>query len=302
VRVELRGGDVGVAEHLLQGAQVAAAGEEMGREGVAQRVRAHLVGEPGRGGVALDDLVEALAREPGPAPVHEQLRLPAVADQARPAALEVDRERAGRRGPDRDEPLLVALAARAQDARLEVDVPRLERDRLRRAQAARVHDLEQRAVAQRGRLGAGRLAEELGDLVAREHVRQAAALARRPELRGGVLGQRAGASEVAVEGAQARGLALQRRRGDGRAVVVPGGELGGEGGEVGVGDGERVEPAAAQPGAVLEQVGAIGLERVARQPPLELEVGEEVEQQVLERLRPGRRRRDGHSAEFVAAR
>jgi hypothetical protein len=36
---------------------------------------------------------------------------------------------------------------------------------------------------------------------------------------------------------------------------------------------------------VLEQVGAVGLERVARQAALELEVGEEIEQQVLERAR-----------------
>ena len=42
--------------------------------------------------------------------------------------------------------------------------------------------------------------------------------------------------------------------------------------------------AAAQPLAELQQVGAVGLERVARQAALELEVGEEVEQQVLERL------------------
>ena len=39
-----------------------------------------------------------------------------------------------------------------------------------------------------------------------------------------------------------------------------------------------------QVGAQLEQVGAIGLERVAREPPLELQIGEEVEHEVLERL------------------
>src|SRR3712207_8912861 len=40
VRVELGGGDVGVAEHLLHRPQVAAAGQQVRREGVAQRVRA----------------------------------------------------------------------------------------------------------------------------------------------------------------------------------------------------------------------------------------------------------------------
>src|SRR3954454_9905507 len=45
VRVELRGGDVGMTEHLLQAAQVAAAGEQVRGERVAQRVRAHPLGE-----------------------------------------------------------------------------------------------------------------------------------------------------------------------------------------------------------------------------------------------------------------
>src|SRR6478609_3284833 len=61
VRVELRGGDVGVAEHLLQRAQVAAAREQVRGEGVAERVRAHPLGQARGGGVALNDLVEALA-------------------------------------------------------------------------------------------------------------------------------------------------------------------------------------------------------------------------------------------------
>src|SRR4051794_3427078 len=56
VRVELCGGDVGVTEHLLQAAQVAAAREEVRGERVPQRVRAHALGEAGRRRVALDDL------------------------------------------------------------------------------------------------------------------------------------------------------------------------------------------------------------------------------------------------------
>jgi hypothetical protein len=58
-------------------------------------------------------------------------------------------------------------------------------------------------------------------------------------------------------------------------------------------DRERVAPF--QVAAVLQQVRAVGLERVAREPALELEVGEEVEHQVLERL--GRRGRVGRSVD-----
>ena len=48
VRVHLGGRDVGVAEHLLHGAQVAAAGEQVGGEAVAQGVRAHPAAEARR--------------------------------------------------------------------------------------------------------------------------------------------------------------------------------------------------------------------------------------------------------------
>src|SRR3954470_21379917 len=75
VRVELGRGDVRVAEHLLQRAQVAAAGQQVRGEGVTQRVRAHPVRQPGSGGVALDDLVQALAGQAGAAVVDEQPRL-----------------------------------------------------------------------------------------------------------------------------------------------------------------------------------------------------------------------------------
>src|SRR3954465_6988391 len=85
VRVELGRGDVRVAEHLLQRAQVAAAREQVRRKRVAQRVRAHGVGKARARGVALDDLVEALARETAAAVIDEQARLPPGAAQLGPA-------------------------------------------------------------------------------------------------------------------------------------------------------------------------------------------------------------------------
>src|SRR4029077_10191739 len=96
VRVHLGGGDVGVAEHLLDGAQVATAGEQVGGEAVAQGVRAHLAREPGVAGVALDDLVETLAGQRPAAEVDEQLRLVALPDQLRPAAAQVGGDRRDR--------------------------------------------------------------------------------------------------------------------------------------------------------------------------------------------------------------
>ena len=56
---------------------------------------------------------------------------------------------------------------------------------------------------------------------------------------------------------------------------------------------------ALEPVTELEQVGAVRLERVAGQPALELEVGEEVEHEVLIRLDAVC---DGHGEVFAAAR
>ena len=115
------------------------------------------------------------------------------------------------------------------------------------AQAARVHGLQQGAVAQGGGVGPARLAQQLRDLVAGKHLREL-----RPCLgtRRSAVGSSARtpvAAQVAVEGAQAGDLALQggrRRRGP---ALAPGGQLVREAGELAVADRQRVGAAALQP-------------------------------------------------------
>ena len=58
-------------------------------------------------------------------------------------------------------------------------------------------------------------------------------------------------------------------------------------------------PAGVEETAELEQVRAVGLERVARQPALEFEVGEEVQHQVLEGLQLRGALDRGHGAAFA---
>ena len=55
VGVDLGGGDVGVAEHGLDGADVGAVHEEVGGEAVAEGVRGDVFGDVGEFGVFLDD-------------------------------------------------------------------------------------------------------------------------------------------------------------------------------------------------------------------------------------------------------
>ena len=177
----------------------------------------------------------------------------------------------------------------------QVDAADRQVDGLARAQPAGVHELEHGAVAQRGGLVAARRREQLGDLVAGEHLRQLLALARRAQLGRRVVGDDLLAPQVAVERAQAGGLALDRRGRDGRALRAAGRQLGEKAGELGVAERRRVEAVAREEVAELQQVGAVGLQRVARQAALELEVGEEVEHVVLERARGGCWAGDGHA-------
>lgn len=60
LRVDLRGGNVAVAEHLLDGAQISAVFKQMGRKAVAERVRRDILFDVRLFLIMLDDLPEAL--------------------------------------------------------------------------------------------------------------------------------------------------------------------------------------------------------------------------------------------------
>ena len=93
-RVDLGGGHRRVAEQLLDDADVGAAVEQVGGEGVPQRVRRDVAGHPGPLGGLDQHRPGGLAREPAAAGVEEQ-RSPgaaAGAGQLGPAAHEVGRD------------------------------------------------------------------------------------------------------------------------------------------------------------------------------------------------------------------
>ena len=142
-----------------------------------------------------------------------------------------------------DQPFLGALAARAQHPLIEVDVSQLQSDRLRGAQPAGVHHLKQRPVAQRERLAATRLREQSGDLLATEHRGQALGWPRPTQVRGRIVLEQFLAAQMTVEGAQARDLALQRRRRDRRTLLAAGCEPSEERGKLAVAGAEQTEAA-----------------------------------------------------------
>src|SRR5436190_1838062 len=76
VRVDLRRGDVGVTEHFLYGTKVRPSLQQVRGERMPQRVRRHVLLDPGPLHVLLEDLPCAHAGERLAASVHEQCTLP----------------------------------------------------------------------------------------------------------------------------------------------------------------------------------------------------------------------------------
>ena len=161
-----------MAEHLLDAAQVGAALEQVGGEGVAQQVRMDPAGlEPGRCREPAEDQEGARASERAALGVQEQLR-PVPAVEERPAAGEVAPERLDGLAADRDDPLLAALAEDADDAVVEVDAALAEPDRLRDPQTGTVEELDERPVSERARRRPGGGLDQPLDLARRERARQ----------------------------------------------------------------------------------------------------------------------------------
>src|SRR3954451_19081404 len=146
VRVQLCRRDVCVAEHLLDRPQVAASGQQMGRERVAQRVWAHPPCEADIGCVALDHLVKPLARERAAPKIDEQPRHRPRSHQVGPARAQVTSYGGGGLAAQWDDALLVPLAAGADEGAPQVDVVHVETHGLGCPQAAPVHNLQQRPV------------------------------------------------------------------------------------------------------------------------------------------------------------
>src|SRR5450755_4682968 len=116
-----------VPQHRLERADLAAVGEQVRRAGVAERAWVDPLGQPGGARVALDDLVDPLARECVPAPIDEHALLLAWLDEQRAAALEVVADRGQRADWDRHEPFPGPVGVGAQHGGVEVKVAVLER-------------------------------------------------------------------------------------------------------------------------------------------------------------------------------
>jgi hypothetical protein len=147
VGVELGRCQIGVAEHLLDAAQIRSALEQVGGERVSEQVRvdpsrfeARLLGQTAQ------HKKDTRAREAAALSVQEELRPVAPVEVWAPAR-EIAAERIGGRPAEGDDPLLCSLAGRSDEPLIEVDVRLAEPNRLTDAQPGPVEQLDDRAIA-----------------------------------------------------------------------------------------------------------------------------------------------------------
>ena len=241
VGIDLRGRDVGVAEQRLHDAQVGAVVQQVAGEGVAQHVRAHLLGaQPGAGRERLQFAREMLAGEV--AAVAERgeqpLRVDGLARRlrfrggvvGRCAAVRQQRAILGHRGlggvVERHQPFLAALAAHDQHARVALRRRGRQRHQLGHPQPGGVDQLQQRVeprraqplavgapVADRGARGG----EQAVDVLDAEHLRQRASALRPFDDGGGIVAALSFGIEEAIELPDRRQPPRHRRRGEASA-------------------------------------------------------------------------------------
>ncbi len=178
VRVALGRAEVRVAEHLLHGAEVGAALEEVRREGVAEEMRMHPARlEPGSVGELSQDEERTRAGERAAPRVEKELG-PIAAVEVRAAESEVPAYGFRCRAAERHEALLSALPEHPDDALLDSDAALLEPDGLGHAEPGAVQELDERTVAQRARRSARGGVDQSLRLRRRERARERATAAR----------------------------------------------------------------------------------------------------------------------------
>src|SRR5690349_856052 len=179
VGVDLRGGEIGVAQHLLQRAKVGTALEQVSGEAVPERVRRDALPDARTGGSALDDAPGTDAGERPATGVEQHATAARAAVELRPKLVQIDRDRADDGASDRNQPLLATFTEHANQVLGEEQVGGSEPAELRHAKTRSVAKLEQGAIAPGQRLVDVGHGEQPFDLLHRERIGQDAAPTRR---------------------------------------------------------------------------------------------------------------------------
>jgi len=147
VRIDLGRRQSTVAEQLLDGAQIGAGIEKMGREGMTQHVRARVgrlrrVSQRG-----LDTALHGSARQTPAPPSREERYASVLAGWRRGARAQVRVQDAAHRPGERQDALTIALAAHPHRLGFRLHVVAIQLDELGQSHAGSVEHFEQGAIA-----------------------------------------------------------------------------------------------------------------------------------------------------------
>ena len=217
VGIDLCGGNAGVTQHFLHGAQVAGGLQHMRGEGVAQQVRMHAAGDALRD-AALAQLQLHGARADARAVLADEqcglVRLGDLVAHCQPRLQRIDGVAA-----QRHDARLVALAGDAHRGIGKIHVDGIEAHQFGQAQAGRVEQLEHRLVARIQRR-LHRHLHQFHRLVGRQRMRQGLGRFRRAQADAGIALAAVIAHQVAVEAAPGRKHARQRAPAQAAAVQL----------------------------------------------------------------------------------
>src|SRR5215467_745836 len=280
VRVALGRAEAAVAEELLDESQIRAFAEHVGGEAVAKGVGSDAALDPRRARPALDDTMHPSGGEAAAAWIGEERPSPFAAHgQPRIERLEGNVARGYH-------PLLAPLAHDAHRALLPVQVVQIEAAAFGDAKPRSVEKLEERAVAQpRLRPLDGGIQEILGLILGEERgqpLRQLGA----SDLAGGVQFDHPAAGEV-LEAAPHAGE-LAGHGGTGELALVEGCEPAADG--AGICAREASQLLAREEGFELGEISGVASKGVARDPPLVIEIAEELADGILHPAALTRRR------------
>src|SRR5450830_1247886 len=152
VRVDLRGRDVYVAEHLLHRPQIRASFQQVRRERMTESMRRHGLGDSGLVHVLAEDLPRAHAGQGSAASVKEQDSLALTFLQLRTKLAQIDGDRSDRSAANGNEALLGAFPEYAYEVVLKHHIADAERNPFRDSQSRAIRQLEHCPVAERERL------------------------------------------------------------------------------------------------------------------------------------------------------
>src|SRR3954465_1219864 len=152
VRVNLRGRDVDMTQHLLHRPEIRAAFQQMRGERMAQRMWRDGLGDACLVDVFAEDLPRSHSRQRLAARVEKKNSLALALLELGSKLAQVDGNCSDRAATDRHQSLLGALAEYPYQVVLQHHIANTQRDPLRHAQASAVCELEHRAVAERQRL------------------------------------------------------------------------------------------------------------------------------------------------------